>query len=112
MLRVSRWFTLSQQPKIPVAIERYVNEIRRVSGVLDGVLAHRKYLTGDKCTYADLAFITWQTGINRIIEYDQAKDFPNLAAWLERMLERPAIRGVMEEREVAMEAKFAAMEKK
>jgi glutathione S-transferase len=79
---------MTQEPKIQIAIDRYINEIRRVSGVLDGVLAERKYLVGNKCTFADLAFITWQRSILRIIDYDQAKDFPNLQAWIDRMTER------------------------
>lgn len=101
---------MSQEPKIPIAIDRYINEIRRVSGVLDGVLTGRKYLVGDgeKCTYADLAFITWQTSILRIIEYDQAKDFPNLQAWIDRMSERPIIKTVLKEVTEKLAAKLAA----
>jgi glutathione S-transferase len=69
---------------------------------LDRVLEGRKYLVGDKCTYADLSFITWQTIILKIIGYDQAKEYPNLQAWLDRMIERPIIKAIMEEREARM----------
>jgi glutathione S-transferase len=69
---------------------------------LDRVLEGRKYLVGDKCTYADLSFITWQTSILKIIGYDQAKEYPNLQAWLDRMIERPIIKAIMEEREARM----------
>jgi glutathione S-transferase len=99
-----RWFKLNHETKIPSAIDRYLKEIRRVSGVLDGVLAEHKYLTGDKCTYADLAFVTWQTSIVKIIEYDQAKDFPNVQAWIDRMAERPAIKAFLAERDERMAA--------
>jgi glutathione S-transferase len=111
ILTVFRWFKLIQEPKIPVAIDRYINEIRRVSGVLDGVLAGRKYLQGDKCTYADLSFITWQRSILKIIEYDQAKDFPNLQAWIDRMSERPIIKAALKEGDEKMAAKLAAQGK-
>jgi glutathione S-transferase len=111
ILTISRWFKLIQEPKIPIAIDRYINEIRRVSGVLDGVLAGRKYLQGDKCTYADLSFITWQRSILRIIEYDQAKDFPNLQAWIDRMSERPIIKAALKEGDEKMAAKLAAQGK-
>ena len=111
ILTISRWFKLIQEPKIPIAIDRYINEIRRVSGVLDGVLAGRKYLQGDKCTYADLSFITWQRSILRIIEYDQAKDFPNLQAWIDRMSERPIIKAALKEGDMKMAAKLAAQGK-
>ncbi|OBZ71376.1 Glutathione S-transferase 2 [Grifola frondosa] len=43
--------------RVPSALERYKNEIIRVFGVLDGVLAQREWLVGDKCTIADLSFI-------------------------------------------------------
>lgn len=111
ILTISRWFKLIQEPKIPIAIDRYINEIRRVSGVLDGVLAGRKYLQGDKCTYADLSFITWQRSILRIIEYDQAKDFPNLQAWIDRMSERPIVKAALKEGDEKMAAKLAAQGK-
>jgi len=65
-------------PKFPAPFDRYLKEIRRVSGVLDTVLAGHKYLVGGKYTFADLAFLTWQTSIIKIIKYDQAKDFPNV----------------------------------
>jgi glutathione S-transferase len=104
MLTVRRWFKNSHPEKIQVAIDRYINEIRRVSGVLDSVLEEREYLIGDKCTYADIAFITWQTSINKIIDYDPAKDFPNVQAWLNRMIERPAIKEAMVERDQRMAA--------
>ena len=104
LLIVLRWFKLWHEPKIPSAIDRYINEIRRVSGVLNGVLEGRKYLVGDKCTFADLAFVTWQTSILKIIEYDQAKDFPNVQAWIDRMSERPAIKAFIAERDERMAA--------
>jgi glutathione S-transferase len=99
-----RWFKLNHEPQVPSAIDRYLKEIRRVSGVLDGVLAGRKYLVGDKCTFADLAFLTWQTSIIKIIEYDQAKDFPNVQAWIDRMSERPAVKAFLAERDERMAA--------
>ena len=49
--------------KIPSAIERYQKEILRVFGVLDGVLAQREWLVGDKCTVADLSFVPWNNGV-------------------------------------------------
>ena len=51
------WFTFYHPEKIPSAIERYKNEIRRVLGVLDSVLSKQEWLAGGKCTIADLSFI-------------------------------------------------------
>ena len=44
---------------IPSAIERYQKEVLRVLGVLDGVLSKREWLVGDKCTIADLSFVSY-----------------------------------------------------
>lgn len=41
------------------AKDRYVNEIKRVTKVLDTILEGKQYLVGDKVTYADLSFVTW-----------------------------------------------------
>lgn len=74
MLTISRWFQ-GHSEKVPVALERYLNEIKRVSGVLNGVLEGREYLVGDRITYADLAFVTWQESIMRLIPYNQVCSF-------------------------------------
>lgn len=53
------WFLLYSPEKIPSAIERYRNEIRRVLGVLESVLSNREWLVGDKATVADISFIPY-----------------------------------------------------
>ena len=52
------YFLLFSPEKIPSVITRYQKEILRVLGVLDGVLSERRWLVGDKCSAADLSFIT------------------------------------------------------
>ena len=52
------WFTFYHPEKVPSAVERYQNEIKRVLGVLEGVLAKQEWLVADKCTVVDLSFIT------------------------------------------------------
>lgn len=79
--------------KIPSAIERYNDQLRRVLGVLDGWLATRKWLVGDKMTYADLAFVPWNDRIDAIIlckTEDKFAGFPHVRAWHERLVARPA----------------------
>lgn len=51
---------------------------------------------GDKCTYADVAFITWsQIGEGLLKELGKhnglAERFPRYHSWMSGMLERPAI---------------------
>lgn len=75
------WFQHYHSEKIPSAIERFGNEMRRVFGVLDSVLSKQKYLVGDKVTIADLSFIPWNVGaLTRLIpEIDVEKNYPALA---------------------------------
>jgi glutathione S-transferase len=78
------WFKLFHSEKIPSAIDRYVKEIHRVLGVLDGVLSKQEYLVGDKLTIADLSFVTWNNGVPRLLgeDFDFDKEYPNTARWV------------------------------
>jgi len=73
---------------VPYAIERYVNEVRRLYGVLDRRLAGRDYIAGDY-SIADIACFPW------IVPYaahrQNLADFPNLARWFESIRTRPAV---------------------
>lgn len=42
----------------PSAVYRYVDEIRRLSGVLDRVLHDKGFLVGSTFSYADAVFVT------------------------------------------------------
>jgi len=90
------WFQLSHSEKIPSAIERYNNEIRRVFGVLDGVLSKQKYLVGDKVTIADLSFIPWNVAVFTLLipDIDVEKNYPSLARWHNELMEREAVKKV------------------
>jgi len=70
--------------------------------VLNNVLEGKEYLVGDKCTYADLSFITW-AGIAPYVSGDEkidfAEEYPNYNAWMERLMARPAVKKVMEDKQ-------------
>ncbi|OJJ99822.1 hypothetical protein ASPACDRAFT_52420 [Aspergillus aculeatus ATCC 16872] len=87
------WFTRYHPEKITSAQERYLNEIRRVTGVLDKVLEGREYLVDGKYSYADAAFVQWYQIVPMATgdAIDLEKDFPNVNAWLQRLQARPAI---------------------
>ncbi|KAL1835953.1 hypothetical protein VTK73DRAFT_5251 [Phialemonium thermophilum] len=93
------WFLRHHHEQLPSAQERYIKEIKRVTGVLDGWLEGRQYLVGDKFTFADLAFLPWQ---NLVAEYFPTLfprgEFRNVDAWVDRMKARPAIAKVLETR--------------
>ncbi|KAJ5360085.1 Glutathione transferase [Penicillium concentricum] len=95
------WFTRYHSEKLQSAIDRYLNEIRRVSGVLDRALQGKQYLVGDKFSYADVAFLPWYLVTIQFeldVEKDMAKAFPNVVAWLKRVQERPSIAKSVQDR--------------
>ena len=75
-------------------LERYVNESKRLLGVLDGRLADRRWIMGDDYTIADIATLGW---VNNLVTFYEARElvafdsFAHVAAWLERGLARPAV---------------------
>ena len=72
----------------PFAIQRYVNESRRLLEVLDRQLADKAYLVGDEFTIADIAMYPWARS------YYWAKvsveGLQHLQAWFDRIDQRPA----------------------
>lgn len=100
------WFTLYHPEKLPSAVDRYVNEIRRVSGVLDRVLQDKEFLVGGKFSYTDAAFVTWYAVLSLFADrFNLEMEFPLLNAWLERSKARPAIAKILQDRDAAMKAK-------
>lgn len=73
---------------IPYAKQRYVDEVNRLYGVLDGQLEGRDYIAGDY-SIADMATYPWVKGWER--QGQQAEDMPNVMAWLDRNAARPAV---------------------
>lgn len=74
--------------QIPYAIDRYVKETARLYGVLDRQLEGREYVAGDY-SIADIAIYPWAKGWE--LQRQRLEDFPNMAAWLARMGNRPAV---------------------
>lgn len=72
--------------------QRYIDEAKRLLGVLDGVLADRIWIAGEY-SIADIAIAPWL----RALDFYGAKeavdfaDYKSVAAYLERFLQRPAV---------------------
>ena len=75
--------------KLPAVISRYVNEVKRLYSVLDGVLAQREFIAGDEYSIADIAHYPW------IAQHEwsgvELVPFPNLKRWYEQISVRPAV---------------------
>jgi len=95
------WFKNYHSEKIPSAIERYQNEIRRVFGVLESVLSKQEWLVGEKFTIADMSFLSWTNhGANSLLDdCDLEKEYPALDKWIKKITARPAIKKVLAEYE-------------
>jgi GST-like protein len=75
-------------------LQRYVDESKRLLGVMDGALDGKTWFLGDEYTIADISMLGW---VRNLIGFYEARDlvgfeaFANVAAWLERGLARPAV---------------------
>ncbi|TFK90922.1 glutathione S-transferase C-terminal-like protein [Polyporus arcularius HHB13444] len=99
------WFKNSHPERVPSAVERYQNEILRVFGVLDGVLAKQPsgWLVGGKLTIADLSFIMWDLlattmALSDRTDVDVEKTYPAFYAWHQRLLKRESVAKLLEVR--------------
>ncbi|OAA56834.1 Glutathione S-transferase, protein [Cordyceps fumosorosea ARSEF 2679] len=110
------WFARHHPERLPTAVERYVGEVRRVTGVIESALADgREYLVGGRYSYADLAFLPWfavayfpwydKAGKGTFADEVKLAEFPHVEAWLARIRARPVTAKSLED-------KFATIEKR
>ncbi len=89
MLGQTHHFVKYNQGKAPYAEERYLNENKRIYGVLDRRLGECAYLGGDDYTIADIATFPW------IARWDwqtmDLNDTPNVKRWFLELAARPAV---------------------
>lgn len=84
---------MADKVKDPYPTDRYARESRRLLGVLNGRLQGRTWMMGDDYTIADIATFPW---VRTLVGFYGAGDivgigdFPEVTAWLERCLARPA----------------------
>ena len=72
-------------------MERYIDEIKRVLGVLDGHLSkpeNKGWLACGKYTIADMSFIDWVNLTERLPI--KLADYPAVDKWFQAMMARPA----------------------
>lgn len=88
MLGQNHHFNRFAKEKIPYAIDRYVNESKRLYGVLEKQLIGQDYVAGEY-SIADMAIFPWL----RYYEWQAIAldDFPNVQAYMQRMNDRPAV---------------------
>ena len=88
MLGQNHHFSRFAPERIPYATERYVNETKRLYGVLDKQLVGQDYVTGEY-SIADMAIFPW------LLRYEwqgiDLADYPEVSRYIERMQARPAV---------------------
>jgi GST-like protein len=74
--------------------DRYINESKRLLGVLDQRLAGRQWIMGDQYTIADIAILPWVRnlvqyyGAGELVEFSK---FGNVQRVLDAFVARPAV---------------------
>jgi GST-like protein len=77
----------------PYPTDRYLNETKRLLGVLDGRLAGRDYIMGGDYTIADIATYPWVRTLTNTYDAGETlglDGFANVVDWRDRCLARPA----------------------
>ncbi|XID74377.1 glutathione S-transferase N-terminal domain-containing protein [Alkanindiges sp. WGS2144] len=88
MLGQNHHFNRFAPEKIPYAINRYVEESKRLYGVLNKRLADRDYVAGDY-SIADMAIIGW--ALSWEWQGISIAEYPHVNEWMERLKARPAV---------------------
>ena len=86
-------FVIHAAEQIPYARTRYVNEVRRLLGVLDARLAAREFIAG-AYSVADIACYPWVHIADRVeVSLDR---FDHVRRWADRIAARPAVKRAYE----------------
>ncbi|KAK8121034.1 hypothetical protein PG999_005154 [Apiospora kogelbergensis] len=90
--QANHMFKFAKEPN-PYGAQRYVGESERLYGVLDARLSGRDFVAGPgkgKFSIADISMIGWAA----MCEFSgvDLKMFPNVKAWIDRCLARPAVK--------------------
>jgi GST-like protein len=79
--------------KIPFAIDRYINESKRLLGVMNEQLSKNEYLAGSAYSIADIATFPWIRMAVQRMDFDLSP-YPSVQKWLAKLEERPAVKKV------------------
>ncbi|KAH6673569.1 glutathione S-transferase [Halenospora varia] len=106
------WFAHFHAEKVESAKERYFEQVKRVFYVIDKALGEnggREWVVGDKCTVADLNFVTWDVLVPWIfgdsagdLESEIKEKYPRYFEWNKSLGERGTVKKIMEDRVKAM----------
>jgi GST-like protein len=84
------FFVKFAKEKVPVGIERYTNESKRILGVMDKQLGANAYLAGPDYSIADIACHGWVISAGGMLGFNLA-DWPHVKRWHAAVGARPAV---------------------
>ncbi|KAF2678629.1 putative glutathione S-transferase 1 [Lentithecium fluviatile CBS 122367] len=98
------WFKNLHGEKVESAIARYLNEIKRVTGVVEGHLGRQEkgadgpWLVGGRYSYVDMAWLMWQRTVVNVTSKEELDmdEFPLVKDWMERIGKREAVKKVLD----------------
>ena len=89
------YFALRAEEKLPLAINRFGEEVTRLLGVMDRRLNDHPWLAGEHFSIADIASFAWTKAILAAMakaEPDREPGVPAVEAWVQAVGDRPAVR--------------------
>ena len=89
----------------PAARASYVKDFRRILKLMDDELVDKTWLVGDKCSAADLSFVSFHSRIDFIMRDDAPKietEYPNVDAWYKRLAQRETVKKVLEDHHIVL----------
>ena len=76
--------------KIPYAVERYINEAKRLYRVMENRLENHAYFAGDEYSIADMAIFPWVNVHDR--QRIDLEEYPHLMRWHTAIARRAAVK--------------------
>jgi GST-like protein len=80
--------------KLTYAIDRYTNESKRLTGILDRRLSEARFVAGREYSIADMAIFPWMRNPDRR-GLDMA-EYPNVKRWFDEINARPAVQRALQ----------------
>lgn len=73
------------------SLSRYRTQVHRVFEVAEDRLGSTPWLGGSEFSIADIAWFPWARAVPMMLGAEAAKEYPRLAAWVEKIASRPGV---------------------
>ena len=94
MMGQANHFRRYAKDKIQYAIDRYTNEVNRLTRVLDKRLEEVPYTAGREYSISDIAIFPWMRGADA--RGVNIADYPNVKRWFDAINARPAVQRALQ----------------